>query len=55
MDTAFLHCPEAAIHPAWAAAIEHTAPKDTVLTRAFGGRLVRGIRNAVTEAFAAPT
>jgi nitronate monooxygenase len=54
MGTAFLRCPEAAIHPAWAAVIGRTAPEDTVLTRAFSGRLARGIRNAVTEAFAGP-
>ena len=52
LGTAFLRCPEAAIHPAWAAAIASAAPEDTVLTRGFSGRLARGIRNRVTEAFA---
>ena len=54
LGTAYLRTPEAAIHPAWSAAIARTAPEDTVLTRAFSGRLGRGIRNAVTQAFAGP-
>jgi nitronate monooxygenase len=52
LGTAFLRCLETGLHPAWAAALATAQPEDTVLTRGFSGRLARGIRNAVTEAFA---
>jgi nitronate monooxygenase len=52
MGTAFLRCPETGLNPHWAAALASAKPEDTVLTRGFSGRLARGIRNAVTEAFA---
>ena len=46
--TAFLRCPETALATPWADALE-TA--ETVLTRAFSGRLARGLANDVTRAF----
>lgn len=48
LGTAYLRTPEAGLHPAYADAIPHG---ETVLTRAFSGRLARGLRNQVTEAF----
>ncbi len=52
LGTAFLRCPETAVHPAYAEAVGRTQPEDTVLTRGFSGRLGRSVRNRVTEAFA---
>jgi nitronate monooxygenase len=43
IGTAFLRCPEAKIHPAWAAALAQTAPDDTVVSRVFSGRAGRSI------------
>jgi nitronate monooxygenase len=43
MGTAFLRSPEAAVHPAWSAALARTEADDTVQTRAFSGRLARSV------------
>ncbi len=49
LGTAFLRCPEAELAPAWADAITRATPEDLVLTRAFSGRLGRGIANDWTR------
>ncbi len=55
VGTAFLVCPEAKIHPAWAKALTEAAPEDTVVTRAFSGRAGRSLATDYVRAAAAPS
>jgi nitronate monooxygenase len=54
IGTALLRTPEAKLAPAWADALTHTAPEDTMLTRAFSGRAGRSIATRYVRAAAAP-
>ncbi|SFM97136.1 nitronate monooxygenase [Pseudonocardia ammonioxydans] len=54
VGTALLRTPEAGVDAGWAAALDGLAPEDTVMTRAYTGRLARGIATEYVRAWARP-
>jgi len=54
IGTAFLRCPEANLHPAWAEELAHTTPELTILSRAFSGRPGRSIASDYVRAALEP-
>jgi nitronate monooxygenase len=55
IGSAFLRCPEAGIHPAWAGALARIAPEETIVSRAFSGRAGRSVATDYVLAAVAAT
>ena len=53
IGTAFLRCPEAQTHQAWANALDNLEPEETMPTRALTGRLARAVATDYVKAAAA--
>jgi len=53
LGTAFLTCPEAAIHPGWKQLLRESPDTSTQVTLAFSGRMARGINNDFMRRLAA--
>jgi nitronate monooxygenase len=54
VGTALLRSPEAGISPEWSAALNGLAPEDTVVTRAYTGRLARAAPSPYLAAWTSP-
>jgi nitronate monooxygenase len=54
IGTAFLRCPEANTHPAWAKALDNLEPEHTMLTRALTGKLGRAVATNFVMAASSP-
>jgi len=54
IGTAFLRCPEAQTHHAWANALADLEPENTMTTRALTGRLARAVATDFVKGAAAP-
>lgn len=54
VGTAFLRCPESRLPGAWSARLDGLEPEDTVLTRAWSGRLGRSVETDYVRAASRP-
>jgi nitronate monooxygenase len=54
VGTALLRSPEAGIDPEWDKTLDDRAPQDTIMTRAYTGRLARGVPTPYVRAWTEP-